>query len=203
MNYLKKINKKIILLIIIFLISLGGLFQKNNKYLPTSTNELSFPQSLNNNEIDKIRNKYPISIIQVYKKNRILILKHNDQIIRKYPIRLGFDPVGHKVQEGDGKTPEGRYKIDWRNSKSAFYKSLHISYPNEIDQKNAKNLGVSAGGDIMIHGSAKTIQMKILPSLVKYFPKGDWTLGCIAVRNVDMDEIWELVDDKTIIEIYP
>lgn len=199
------IKNRIFVIVLIFLSCLVVAFivnQKYGKYLPTTSNEISFPQALTQDEIQKIRKESPISTIQVYKNERYLLLKHNDQTIRKYPIRLGFTPIGHKVQEGDGKTPEGRYVIDWRNPKSAFYKSLHISYPNKKDRDIAKNLNVSPGGDIMIHGSATTKQVNVLPSLMNYFPKSDWTWGCVAVRNIDIDELWLLVDDGTIIEIY-
>ncbi len=200
------IKNRIFIIVSIFLCCLMAAFfiyQKYGKYLPTSSNEISFPHALAQEEIQKIRKESPISSIQVYKSQRFLLLKHNNETIRKYPIRLGFTPIGHKVQEGDGKTPEGHYIIDWRNPKSAFYKSLHISYPNQKDKTVAQKLGVYPGGDIMIHGSATKKQVKVLPNLMHYFPKSDWTWGCIAVRNVDMDEIWLLVDNGTVIEIYP
>lgn len=200
------IKNRIFIIVSIFLCALIAAFfiyQKYGKYLPTSSNEISFPHALTQEEIQKILKESPISSIQVYKGDRYLILKHKDKTIRKYPIRLGFTPLGHKVQEGDGKTPEGRYIIDWRNSKSAFYKSLHVSYPNQKDKAIAQSLGVSPGGDIMIHGSATTKQVKVLPNLMQYFPKSDWTWGCIAVRNADMDEIWSLVDNGIVIEIHP
>lgn len=178
-------------------------YQKVGKFLPTSAHALSFPVALDDQKIQQIRNATPIDSIQVYKDQRYLELKHQDQVIRRYPIRLGFAPLGHKVQEGDGKTPEGSYVIDWRNPQSAFYKSLHISYPNAADQQKAAQLGVSAGGDIMIHGSATSLQMKAAPQLKTYFPQKDWTWGCIAVRNIDMDEIWQLVTNHTAIHIHP
>ena len=196
----------LILSVLIIIIVIAGcmLYQRYHQYLPTSLKDVQFPLALHDAQIEKIRKNTPIRLIQVYKEKRlILLLDQNNQIIRQYPIRLGFNPIGHKVQEGDGKTPEGRYSIDWRNPQSAFYKSLHISYPNVSDQTHAKNLGVSAGGNIMIHGSATTKQVKAIPSLMTYFPQSNWTWGCIAVRNVDIDEIWKLVDNGTIIEIHP
>lgn len=200
------IKNRILVIVLIFLSCLVVAFivnQKYGKYLPTISDDVSFPVPLLQNEIQQIRKQSPINSIQVYKNERYLLLKHDDQTIRKYPIRLGFTPIGHKVKEGDGKTPEGRYVIDWRNPKSAFYKSLHISYPNKKDRKAAKELGISPGGDIMIHGSATIKQVNVLPSLMNYFPKSDWTWGCIAVRNIDMDEIWLLVDNGTTINIFP
>ena len=97
-------------------------YQKFEKYLPTPANALAFPPELSDAQIQKIRTETPIDSIQVHKAKRYLELKHQDQVIRRYPIRLGFQPLGHKVQEGDGKTPEGSYMIDWRNPQSSFYK---------------------------------------------------------------------------------
>ena len=197
-------NKKtIILSTVLILITAAFCFgyYKYNRYLPT-LNE-SPAQVLSSEGIQKIRAEHPITIVKVYKSKRILELLHQDQIMKRYDMRLGFDPIGHKVKEGDGKTPEGRYIIDWRNPNSQFYKSLHISYPNEEDKKKAQTLGVSPGGDIMIHGSANNAQIKKLPKLMEYLPRNDWTWGCVAVRNIDMDEIWKLVDNGTPIEIYP
>lgn len=199
-------SKKAIFSIFIGLcLVIAGIFayQKYNKYLPTKQTSISIPTPLTMAEMAKIRQETPITEVKVYKSKRTVELLHREQNIRTYPMRLGFDPLGHKVQEGDGKTPEGQYVLDWRNPKSAFYKSLHISYPNAQDQAKAKQLGVSAGGDIMIHGSATTTQVEKLPKLMTYMPRNDWTWGCVAVRNIDMDEIWTLVDDGTIISIYP
>jgi murein L,D-transpeptidase YafK len=175
-------------------------YLKFNRFLlnPTETSTI-----LSEQEIKNLRQSSPINEVHVYKSERRLHLLSGSHIVRSYDMRLGFDPIGHKVKEGDGKTPEGRYVIDWRNPNSQFYKSLHISYPNATDIAKAKQLGVSPGGDIMIHGSASTKQLKRLPQLMDYLPKDDWTWGCIAVRNVDMDEIWKLVDNGTPIEIYP
>ena len=187
----------------ICLLSAYVLYDRYGKYLPTTASDVVFPTALTSAQIQSIRQNTPIDIIHVYKSQRYLVLQHQNKIIRHYPIRLGFSPIGHKVQEGDGKTPEGRYVIDWRNRQSSFYKSLHVSYPNAKDHQNAQQLGVSTGGDIMIHGSATTKQVKALPNLMRYFPQKDWTWGCIAVRNIDMDEIWQLVNNSTVIEIHP
>lgn len=121
-----------------------------------------------------------------------MLLLSGDSVLRSYRVALGPNPVGHKQQEGDGRTPEGRYRIDWRNPKSRYHLSLHISYPNESDQRCAEEAGVSPGGDIMIHGQKDGHPCE-----------GDWTQGCIAIRNVEMDEVWRLVPDGTAIEIYP
>jgi len=169
----------------ICLLSAYVLYDRYGKYLPTTASDVVFPTALTGAQIQSIRQNTPIDIIHVYKNQR------------------GFSPIGHKIKEGDGKTPEGRYVIDWRNRQSSFYKSLHVSYPNAKDQQNAQLLGVSTGGDIMIHGSATTKQVKVLPNLMRYFPQKDWTWGCIAVRNIDIDEIWQLVNNSTVIEIHP
>ena len=176
-------------------------YQKYNQFIPTA-NAAIHVQNLSEQEIQRLRQNTPITEVKVYKSDRIVKLMHHDQDIRTYPMRLGFDPTGHKVKEGDGKTPEGRYILDWRNPNSAFYKSLHVSYPKQQDKSKANQLGVSPGGDIMIHGSATRSQVEKLPSLMTYLPRNDWTWGCIAVRNIDMDEIWKLVDDGTVISIY-
>lgn len=198
-------NKKITFFTIcILMLIIMGIFayHKYGRYLPTP-DQGQHAKSLTGKEILEVRAQTPITEVKVYKADRTVHLLHHQQIIRSYQMRLGFDPIGHKVQEGDGKTPEGRYILDWRNPQSSFYKSLHVSYPNASDIAKAKQLGVSPGGDIMIHGSATTNQVKKLASLMTYMPQNDWTWGCIAVRNIDMDEIWQLVDNGTPIEIYP
>lgn len=181
-------------------IILIGVYIKSGRYIST-VNEEVFSEALSPVQIQKIRAETPITEIKVYKANRVMKLLHREQIIRTYPMRLGFSPKGHKRQEGDGKTPEGRYTIDWRNGQSEFYKSLHVSYPNKKDKLWAEQLGVLPGGNIMIHGSGSDHEHD--SDLMKYLPKKDWTSGCIAVRNIDMDEVWSLVDNGTVIEIYP
>jgi murein L,D-transpeptidase YafK len=130
--------------------------------------------------------------IVVHKSRREMLLLRGHSILRSYRISLGRDPVGHKLQEGDGRTPEGRYTIDRRNPKSKYHLSLHISYPEAHDIARAHEAGVEPGGDIMIHGLQDG---QTDPS--------DWTQGCIAVSNEAMDEIWDLVPDGTPIEILP
>ena len=185
---------------LVLLIILGGLaFYKFEKYLPTST---PIHKPLSAQDIQKLNETTPITSIEVFKGKRLLQLKHHDAVIRSYPMRLGFNPVGHKQFEGDGKTPEGTYSIDWRNPKSAYYKSLHISYPNQNDLAFAKQQHQSTGGDVMIHGTVPT-RAASLPLSATYMPRKDWTLGCIAVTNSDMDEIWALVSNHTKINIHP
>ncbi|SYZ72636.1 conserved hypothetical protein [Candidatus Zixiibacteriota bacterium] len=136
--------------------------------------------------------------VVVFKGKRELILYKGHDTLKIYDVALGKSPVGPKERQGDQKTPEGRYIIDWRNSNSQFHLSLHISYPNAIDRARADSLKVRPGGDIMIHG---------LPAKYSYLGKRhlwyDWTNGCIAVTNEEIEEIWELVRDGTPIAIYP
>ena len=122
----------------------------------------------------------------VNKKKREMVLLRGESVLRTYRIALGREPVGPKRQEGDGRTPEGRYIIDWRNAQSKYHLSLHISYPDAADVARAREAGVDPGGDIMIHG---------LPDGVR--KEGDWTQGCIAVTDEEMDEIWGLVEEGT------
>jgi len=127
-----------------------------------------------------------------------MLLLRGDEILREYRIALGGRPRGPKRARGDRRTPEGEYILDWRNEDSEYHRSIHVSYPNEFDRKRAEELGVHPGGNIMIHG---------LPNGEGWIGEGhaglDWTRGCIAVTDREMDEIWELVDDGTPIEIRP
>ncbi|ENV64844.1 hypothetical protein F949_00233 [Acinetobacter junii NIPH 182] len=183
----------------LLVILLGLAFYKYEKFIPSLG---PVHPALSAQEIQEINKTKPVTTIEVFKQQRQLKLKHHDQVIRSYPIRLGFNPVGHKQFEGDGKTPEGTYTIDWRNLQSAYYKSLHISYPNANDLAYAKQRQKSAGGDVMIHGTVPT-PATAFPASATYMPRKDWTLGCIAVTNADMDEIWQLVKNGTQIIIHP
>jgi len=181
------------------MIPLGIAFYNYEKYLPTFT---SSHKALSTEEILEIIKTKPVTSIEVFKSQRVLLLKNNNEVIRRYPIRLGFNPEGHKHFENDGKTPEGVYSIDWRNSQSAYYKSLHISYPDAKDIAYANQHNQPTGGDIMIHGSVPKSLLS-MPFSSTYMPHKDWTLGCIAVRNADIDEIWQFVPNHTKIIIYP
>lgn len=129
----------------------------------------------------------------VDKSERRLDLLREGAVIASFPVMLGFNPDGHKAQQGDGRTPEGDYVLDWRNPQSRFHLSLHVSYPNAADKAQAAAHNVSPGGDIFIHGT---------PAL--YAARGgNWTLGCIAVSNADIEVIWEAVPDGTPIRIEP
>jgi murein L,D-transpeptidase YafK len=136
--------------------------------------------------------------VVVVKSQRIMHLLSNGKVIRSYKVVLGGTPVGAKEQQGDHKTPEGHYVLDRRNAKSRFYKSIHVSYPNDKDRRNAERKGVSPGGDIMIHGLPNGFGALGSAALMT-----DWTDGCISVTNAEMDEIWEMVPDGTKIQIKP
>ena len=136
--------------------------------------------------------------VMVYKSQRTLHLMKDGQVIAAFPVVFGADPVGHKQKMGDEKTPEGRYVLDYKNSNSAFYKSIHISYPNAKDRRQAKRLGVNPGGDIMIHGQSNGYGWA--SPIARFF---NWTDGCIALNDLDMQQVWESVDSGTKIEIFP
>ncbi|WP_108608946.1 L,D-transpeptidase family protein [Aminobacter sp. P9b] len=139
-----------------------------------------------------------VDLVRVDKSDRLMELMSGEKIVRSYAVALGANPVGHKRQEGDERTPEGRYVLDWRNPESAFTKSIHISYPNANDKAAAMRAGVDPGGMIMIHGQSKGFGW--WSWLMQMF---DWTNGCIAVTDEDMAEIWQMVENGTPIEINP
>lgn len=139
-----------------------------------------------------------IDKIVVHKEKRQMQLLSKGKVIKEYRVSLGAHPIGAKVCQGDLKTPEGLYYIESRNQNSRFYKSLKISYPNKQDRQRAERNGVSLGGDIMIHGLGREFGFLGRLHLLR-----DWTLGCIAVTNEEIDEIYTLVPLKTAIEIYP
>jgi murein L,D-transpeptidase YafK len=134
--------------------------------------------------------------ILILKKDHTLELLQGGKVIRTYKVALGRGGLAAKEREGDGRTPEGQYIIDARNEASHYHKALHISYPNSDDNKRAAKLGVSPGGAIMIHGLPNG--MGWLGSSHRLY---DWTLGCIAVTDSEIDEIWDLVPVGTHVEI--
>jgi murein L,D-transpeptidase YafK len=137
-------------------------------------------------------------LVVVYKAERILQLKRAGRVLKTFPIALGRDPKGPKLQEGDGRTPEGVYTLDWRKPDSQFYRALHISYPREGESVHATRWGVSPGGHIMLHGLPNGVSAERIGH-----PRRDWTNGCIALTNEEIDEIWARVEDGTTIIIYP
>ncbi len=136
--------------------------------------------------------------VLVDKSESKLYLINDDKIIKEYKIALGGNPAGHKQQEGDERTPEGRYLLDYKNENSKYYKAIHISYPNDDDKRKATTNGVNPGGQIMIHGQRNGFAW--LAFITQWF---NWTDGCIAVTNSEMHEIWQAVDVGTPIEIQP
>lgn len=134
-----------------------------------------------------------VTSVQVHKAARKMYLLHDDKVLKSYSVALGFAPEGHKQFEGDGRTPEGTYRINRRNPNSEFYLSLGISYPNSRDAEAARAVGKSPGGDIFIHGQAN--RHKGLPP--------DWTAGCIAVTDAEIEGIYAMVHNGTVIHILP
>jgi murein L,D-transpeptidase YafK len=130
--------------------------------------------------------------IIVYKSQRSLVLLKNSIVIKSYTISLGKNPVGDKEMEGDSKTPEGKYLIDWKNKNSKYHLSLHISYPDSNDVAISTKKNQNPGGNIMIHGR---------PNYIGWFPfifeNRDWTDGCIALTNIEVEEIWNSVNSGT------
>ena len=142
--------------------------------------------------------KLPADKVLIEKKERRLTLLSKGEVIKTYKIALGKNPVGPKERQGDNKTPEGVYIIDSRNGNSKFHLALHISYPNKRDIRRAKELGVSPGGDIMIHGLKNGFSL-----LGASHAEDDWTNGCIAVTNQEMEEIYKFVPIGTTVVIEP
>lgn len=136
--------------------------------------------------------------VVVHKAQRRLDLMHGGNVVRSYHIALGLNPTGQKERSGDFRTPEGDYRLARRNSRSDYFLSIEVSYPNETDLRRARARHWQTGGSIMIHG---------LPNLMKhdvdYYQRTDWTDGCIAVSDADMVEIWMLTADNAPIDILP
>lgn len=139
-----------------------------------------------------------VDYVLVKKSEAKLYLLAQGSIVKSYRVAFGADPVGHKLKEGDQKTPEGKYILDYKKADSSFYKAIHISYPNKKDKQAARKAGVSPGGFIMIHGQKNGYGW--LSWLVQNF---NWTDGCIALSNDEMEELWQLVKTGTPIEIQP
>ena len=137
-------------------------------------------------------------LVLVEKAARRLTLLRQGRVLATYPISLGFTPVGHKQSEGDGRTPEGRYRVEWKNPNSVAHLSLKVSYPDAVDEAAAASRGEPPGGDIMIHGI-----MNGYGWLGPLHRLADWTAGCVAVSNAEMKAIYARVDVDTPIEIRP
>lgn len=138
-----------------------------------------------------------VTRVQVLKGARQMYLLHNSTILETYDVRLGFTAAGPKQFRGDGKTPEGAYLIDRRNPRSSFHLSLGISYPNEADRAFAASMGKDPGGDIFIHGAPNTSNDR---RRARRNP--DWTAGCIAVKDREMEDVFAMVAVGTPIDIF-
>lgn len=136
--------------------------------------------------------------IIIKKKDRKLVLLAGGQELKSYKVALGGNPIGAKMKEGDGRTPEGLYFIDKHDPNSSFHWSLHISYPSASDRERARRDGVRPGGDIMIHGIKNGLGF--IGRLHRF---ADWTQGCIALTNPEIEEIYKAVPDGTPVEIRP
>jgi len=137
-----------------------------------------------------------VDLVKVDKSENTMYLMDGNAVVKQYHVALGASPKGHKQQEGDEKTPVGEYTLNYKNNDSTFYRAMHISYPNENDKANAKKLGVSPGGFIMVHG-----QRNWLGWIAPISQRFNWTNGCIALTNSEMDEFMELVRVGTKIHI--
>jgi len=135
-------------------------------------------------------------LITISKSEKLLTLQSHGKVLASYPVALGRNPTGHKEGEGDNRTPEGLYAIDAKNENSSYFKSLHISYPNSTDIDQARAKGVAAGSDIMIHGQKNGFGWAAF--IVQHF---NWTRGCIALANDDMEKVWQSVNVGTKIQI--
>ena len=163
-------------IILVILVILVAWFFFSGKHLPPGT------------VIDKLI---------VYKSKRKMLAYANGELVKTYTIALGKNPTGHKQYEGDNRTPEGIYLINARNPNSSFYKNLGISYPNTRDIANATALGKPPGGDIKIHGLRNGRGYR-----GKFHRIKDWTAGCIAVTNTEIDELYKAVKEDAVIEIH-
>lgn len=139
-----------------------------------------------------------VTLVLVVKREHRLVLIDGRTVVKSYSVALGRGGLAPKQRQGDHRTPEGGYKIDGRNKASRFYRALHISYPDDDDRERARKLGVDPGSDIEIHGLPNGLGW--LGSLLIRF---DWTDGCIAVTDAEMDQIWALVPNGTPVEIAP
>jgi len=145
-----------------------------------------------------VRAEPPVTLVRVLKSESKLQLLAGEKLVREFKVVFGDNPAGHKVQEGDERTPEGFYTLDYKKADSDFYKAIHITYPNAKDIASAKARGVNPGGQVMIHGQKNGLGW--LDFISRHF---NWTKGCVALSNADMDVVWALVKEGTPIEILP
>ena len=136
--------------------------------------------------------------VVVHKAERRLDVYAGGVLVASYPVSLGRHPVGPKQQEGDGRTPEGVYRLDYRKADSAYHRALHISYPSADDARTAQARGVTPGGAVMIHGMRNGFGW--IGRLHRFV---DWTNGCVAMTDAEMDQLWAAVPDGTVVELVP
>jgi murein L,D-transpeptidase YafK len=136
--------------------------------------------------------------VVIAKAARRLDLRLGQNVIASYEVSLGWNPVGPKEREGDRKTPEGLYRITEHKANSSYHKALRLSYPSEADTARARTRGVNPGSDIMIHGIRNGLGW-----LGKIHRVVDWTAGCVALTDAEIDQLWVAVPDGTIVEIKP
>lgn len=161
--------------------------------LPAQAQDESVPRAA--------RASFPVDLIVIEKRRRRMHLFYRDRVVRSYRVALGSKPAGHKRERGDGRTPEGLYRIDYKKPESRFNLALHIDYPNERDRALAAARGVDPGGAIYIHG--QPTEASELAYFRLKFAREDWTDGCIAVTNAEMDEIYRSVRAGTPVLIRP
>ena len=137
------------------------------------------------------------SVLVIKSESRLYLIREGRELA-SFKVAFGSNPRGHKQQQGDERTPEGHYILDYKNPHSKYYKSIHISYPNKQDRADARKRGVDPGGDIVIHGQPNGYER--FSFIVQFF---NWTDGCIALSNSDMDLVWQAVIPGTPIEIRP
>ena len=151
-----------------------------------------------NLELDSLKHSEKASKVLIEKGKRTLTLLNGEKVLKRYQISLGKNPIGPKEQEGDNKTPEGIYIITEHKANSSFYRALRLSYPEKKDSELARSKGVKPGSDIMIHGMRNGYGL-----IGKLHLVSDWTAGCIAVTNLQIEEIWAATKDGTVVEIRP
>lgn len=147
---------------------------------------------------NKLPSDVQVDSLVVFKSQHKMLAYQQGQLLKTYKVSLGDDPSGHKVFEGDEKTPEGLYSINTKNDKSGYHKNLGISYPNAQDIKHAKSIGKSPGGDIKIHGLRNGFGL--INKFQRWF---NWTNGCVALTNPEIDELYRSVELGTRIQIKP
>lgn len=159
------------------------------------------PLALLGSSVADAQDAAPVAdLVRIHKAQRRMVLWSDGRPLRVIEnVQFGWQPLGPKRFEGDGRTPEGRYEIDWSNPDSQFHLSLHISYPDAQDRAYAAARGRSAGGMIMIHGQPNGLAGAAGGARVP----GDWTNGCIALANDEMEYVWRTVPDRTPVEILP